>query len=87
VRTKSPSRRASQRLSKNRGAELFLALFFTVLDFFFGFRSWCDSYGVLQVCRMVSAQKTDDFPWHLLHFGALVFILHGFCHVLLFVWT
>ena len=37
-----------------QGAELFLD-FFYVFGFFWGFRAWCDLYGVLQACRMVSA--------------------------------
>ena len=69
------------------GAELFLVFVFTVLDFFLGFVP-----GVICMvfCRFVAwflRKKTYDFPWHLLHFGALVFILRGFCHVLLFVST
>ena len=39
---------------REMGAELFLA-FFLQFWIFFGFRAWCDLYGVLQVCRMVSA--------------------------------
>ena len=36
---------------------VFVLFFFYSFCFFFGFRAWCDLYSVLQVCRMVSAQK------------------------------
>ena len=37
------------------GCRIVFVFFFTV--FFFLFRAWCDLYSVLEVCRMVSAQK------------------------------
>ena len=45
-----------------KGAELFFSIVFFSFGFFFWFRAWCDSHGVLQVCRMVSAKQTYDVP-------------------------
>ena len=39
------------------GCRIVFVLFFLQFWFFLGFRAWCDLYSVLQVCRMVSAQK------------------------------
>ena len=37
------------------GCRIVFGICFYSFGFFFGFRAWCHLYGVLQVCRMVSA--------------------------------